>query len=826
MTEVKTASSHFRSPVWALVTLSALMAIMVCQHIFPGWSYVVKADGEFRLPDPDAYYHFRQAAYTLEHFPHLLRWEDLSFYPEMIRNDAAGLYDLALASLAKLVALFGIQPIRALWWVCLWFPPLCATAIMPMIYLLVRNQGTVALGLVMASWYVLLPGLTLGHVTLGICDHHVVEMFCGVLCILLLKRLVIRERETPSAWWRPAWGAALPLALFQFTWLGAPLFLVIFAVACFGQLAADVLSGVGARPMVRSGMRYWLAFFLLTGGAGTLCPDIIFLPDIWQATLVGTVTLLASLAAAGWFLDTPRIRIRPAVRLAILACGFAALAAAAYAVSPKIRELAAEGLGHKSLSVAENQIVTGRLYFGVTGLAGILGLFAPFTGAIFGAWRRPAWWIGVLPSLLFVAFWYRTYDYGYQGALHAILLSGYFFGSLWGTWNLSWRKPLSRGLNLALAATTVAVVLCGWPTHLTAPWWLDGDWYENSSGLPNDGWIEAMRWLRTATPSPPEPLAHPLPGQPPRGRVGVLTDWCDGNFVNTLAGRPSTSSRYPVADAMAPLFMTREDSVRATVLRGSTVANAVRYVALSPRTIGDFFYTHLETVGLKAKDYYGRASFLDRQGRQVGVPTLGPAYDSAFATRLLVQDGNGLSHFRLVFESRQRSFLRMTVYPGTKAVLPTATTLYREAQQTTASNDIGFGLWQEYRAYAYFGHLLAAVKIFEQVEGARIEGLAPPGSSVSLEIPLRLRTSGRGWRYRQTCSVGKDGRFQMTEPYATETIPESDVETTGPATLALESVPSVGTVQGSSKAVLTITELEVQRGDLVSWGGRIGRPGQ
>ena len=179
--------------IW--MTLAGLMLVMVVLRIFPGWFYLVRPDGEARLPDPDAYFHFRQAAYTLEHFPRLMRWDDFSFYPALQRNDAAGLYDLALAGLAKIVALSGMAPMRALWWVCLWFPPLCATAIMPFVYLLVRRQGTVAIGLVMALWYVLLPGLTLAHMTLGICDHHVLEMLFGVWCILLLQRLGARERE-------------------------------------------------------------------------------------------------------------------------------------------------------------------------------------------------------------------------------------------------------------------------------------------------------------------------------------------------------------------------------------------------------------------------------------------------------------------------------------------------------------------------------------------------------------------------------------------------------------------------------------------------------
>lgn len=799
------------------------MAIMVCLRIFPGWFYVVRPDGEFRLPDPDAHYHFRQAAYTLQHFPQISRWDDFSFYPGVLRDDAAGLYDLALAALAKIVALSGIEPMRALWWVCLWFPPLCATAIMPIVYLLVRRHGTIAIGLVMALWYLLLPGLTLANVTLGICDHHVVEMLFGVLCILLLQRLVVREREQPSAWWRPAWGAALPLAILQFTWLGGPLFLVIFGLTWFGQLAADVLAGSGARALVRAGVRYWLAFLIVTGAAGALLPDLIFLPHLWKGTLVGTVALLAVLAATGWYFEASRLSLRPPVRLALVAGSLAAAAVLLFSVSPALGQYLWQGFGPKSLLVAENQVVTPRFYFGVTGLAGILGLMAPVAGIVSGVWRRPAWWMGVLPSLFFLALWVRTYDYGYQGALHAVLLTGCFFGAIAVFPSREGARPRSRSVNLTVAACTVVVILCQQPAQWTAPWSVPGDWYETSSGLPSEGWIEAMRWMRTNTPAPPPLPAVIIPGQPPRGRVGVLTDWCDGQFVNTLAGLPATSSRYPVAQGMKPFFLPNEEAVRAAILRGSTVAAAVRHVALGPRTIGDAFLAHRDLVGFKPEDFYGRRTFVDGQGRSIGVPTLGPAYDAAFATRLLLEDGNGLAHFRLVFESRQQSFLRMTLEPRSTLIKPQASLVLNEAIRDAAIRDMRLGLWKENGESAYLGHLLAAVKIFEQVEGAKLEGRAPAGSTVVLRIPLRLRTSGRAWEYRQSCRVEADGRFRLTVPYGTEPAAGTDLEPTGQAFLTLESLPAVADgIQSSPKEILTIPESAVQQGDRVKWRGWLG----
>ena len=784
------------------------MVVMMGLRIFPGWSYVVRPDGEFRLPDPDAYFHFRQSIYTVQHFPRLLRWDDLSFYPSVLRNDAAGLYDLTLAGLAKLVALFGLDPLRALWWVCLWFPPLCATAILPLVYVLVRRQATLAIALMMALWYVLLPGLTLSHMTLGICDHHVVEMLTGVLCVLLLGRLVKRERERPTAWWRPAWGTALPLVLLQFTWLGGPLFAAIFGLAGLGQLAADVLAGSGAGASVRAGIRYWLAFLLLTGGAGVLCPGLVLVLNLWHATVVGAVGAIGGLAVTGWFFATPWLRLRPAPRLALGVGMLAVLAYLLITFSETVSTLVVVGLSHKPLTVAENQVVTARFYFGVTGLAGLLGLLAPLAGIVTGVWRRPAWWIAVLPSVFFIAIWWRSYDYGYEGALHAILLTGYFFGALATDLAPDRARRRGRYLRPALAVCTVAVVLCRWPAGWTAPWVLTGKWYETLSGLPSDGWVDAMRWLRTATPPPPPLPAVPVPGQLPRGRVGVLTDWDDGNFVNTLARRPATSSRFPTAERTAPLFLTTEAAVRAAILDDSTVAAAVRYVALAPETISQSFNTHRETIGLPAQDFLGQTTFVDGLGRVVEVPTLGRGYDDAFAVRLLVGDGAGFAHFRLVFESRQECFLRFIYYPRLNAIVPQASLLRTAALRALAVQDTALGLWPENGGSAYLGHVLAAVKIFEQVPGARLEGPAPPGATVVVTIPLRLHTSGRTWQYRQSRRAGTDGRFALTVPYATELAPGTDLDPVGPALLGLDGPPA-------RPETLVISEAAVQHGERV-----------
>lgn len=817
---IASTARGFLVPRWPWLVLCVLMGVMLCWRLLPGWDLLVRSDQEFRLAAPDAHYHFRQAANILQDFPHISREDDFSFYPAVMHDDAVGLYDLALATLANIGAVTGMDPMRALWWVCLLIAPLCATAILPLVYHLVRQQGGTAIGLVMALWYVLLPGATHGQMTIGICDHHVIEMLASVLCILQLKKLIELESTTPSTWWRPAWGAALPLALLQFTWLGGPIFLVIFGLAGLGQLIADVLAGVGARSVIRACIRHWLAFLILTGAGGLLFPSLIFLPYLWKATLVGTIGLLATFTLAGWFLETPRFPWRPSLRVLFGVVGALVLARIALVHSPIIQNYFWVGLGPKSTVVAENQIVTAEFYFGVTGLAGILGLLAPVLGIVCGAWRRPGWWIGVLPSLLFIGLWYRTYDYTYQGALHAVLLAGYFFGAA-GQGLTRLNPKVGRWLlHGLLGIGTAVVVYCSGPAGLTAPWRLDPEWYHTDSGMPSDGWIQAMRWLRNETPVPP-PRRNPVePGTLPRGQVGVLTDWTTGQFVNTLGERPATSSRYPVPEGMVPFFLRSENEVRQAGLRGSTVAAAVKYVAMDLSTMTHSFFAHRQLLGMTSDGFYGRTNFLNEAGRDIGVPTLGAAYDDAFATRLMVNDGDGYSHFRLVFESPQESFLRFTCDTQSQVIIPWHSVVRDERDRANIEELLRQGLWVEGGMDAYLGRLLAGVKLFEQVAGARVEGTAPPGSTVVLTTPLQLRTTGRTWEHTVSRQTEADGRFTLTTPYATEPAEYTDLHPRGPAVLHLasESIDSESQTD-ANRVMLTIPESAVQGGETVTWRG-------
>ena len=764
------ALSTDRKPTWIWIGLALLMLAVLATRVLPGWSYLVLEDGSLVLPENDPFYHFRHALYCLEHYPQLLRWDASSHFPAVQRSDAAGLYDLLLATLAWPLVAVGLAPAAALRWVCLLLPPLAMAGLIPLVFIRVRQAGGAGLGLVMALWALLLPGFGMPKTSLGFADHHLVEMVLGVVCIHLLIRLVLAERKTATArpWWQPAWVAALPLAAMQFSWLGASLWLPLLAVALIGQGVADVLHGGSMRPILRAAARYGLAFGIIVGTTGLVWPHGVLMPWLWQATLLGTVAALVALPAVGWWMETSRWRLNPATRLAAIAGGVAAGIAGVWWGWPSGQELLLKMVGRKSTLISENVAVTWLLYFQATGLAGILAWLAPLVGLFTAQGRRPGWWIGVLASSGFILLWMQTYDYGYQGSLHAVLLAGYVLAALWSA------RPAAR--QWLWAGSTALVALCVWPLRWTAPIWNPPAYYETGGLFATPAWQDAMTWMRDHTP---------VPSNPPTGRVGVLTDWPNGNLVNTLGQRPSTSAGYPEAEGLRPLLAFGEATARATSLRGSTVAKEVRYVALDAKGVAESFGASVQNAGLSQRNYVGQGSFRTANGQLITLPTLGRNYEATFAVQLMRHDGNGMAHFRLVYESRAVSLIHLRVNQTAQTFMAVAQPITdAEARQEIEARLTKTEAWKEGAEWRYQGQIIANVKLFEQVPGARLQGQADPGTLVTLSVPLRLRTSGRVWTYRQQVRANPEGKFEFTCPYSTEATFGQDIEATGPARLS------------------------------------------
>ena len=738
-----------------VAALALLGAAVFLLRIFPSWEFLAPGGDLIILPETDPYYHFRQALYTLKHFPSLMRWDADSRYPDVLRNDAAGLYDLLLATLAKAgMLLTGATPERALHWVCLFLPPAGAALLVPLVFGLVRRQTTLAIALIMALWCVLLPGDGLMRTSLGFCDHHVIEMVLSLLCIRGAMTALRLDATTDLPWWRPAWSAALPLALFFFTWLGAPLYLPIFALAFAGQVVADAVAGRDIGPTTRAAMRYWLAFLVFIGVAGLVVPSLIMHIRLWQGSLAGTALLLAAFPALQGYFKSQRLPLNAGAKAILAGVTLAAAGLAVLAFPGTMREAVHDLLARKSPVVQEHVVVTTRYFLMLTGLAGVLALLTPAAGVLTGAARKPGWWLAVLPSLLLVALWCRTFDYAYLGALHAVVLAGYFWGACDSAANTSRRRWLTRGL---LAGASVLVLAGALVPGGTVPLRPDRKMYAVPGFLPSAGWREAVRWLRS----------QPVPAS--RERAGALTDWPNGNLINTLAGWPSVSSRCPEAEPLNPLFMQTEEEARSAPLRGKSLAEVVRYVVLEPYIVSNYFNSYLAVTGIDP------SAFLDRQvlhhkGASLIRPGMTANFRHLLAWRLVHDNGDGLAHFRLVFESHAEVFTRLVYEPASGGFGYKTNVLTGAVQRDQVRQASLLGFWKEGASEAYDGEILPAVRIYEQVNGARLSGHASANAQVTASLELEMGSSGRRFQHSVSTRAGDDGRFTLTVPYSTNPV--------------------------------------------------------
>jgi len=779
--------------------LGGLLVLLLALRILPCWTVLTGTDGSPRFPDNDPYFHLRQALYCNAHFPQIQRWEDVSRYPERERNDAAGLYDLFLGGTAWLIAGARPSPITVQW-VCFLFPPLCMGGVLFVGYRLLRKNAGGALALLLASWLVFAPGDGVLRSTLGFCDHHVVEMLVGVTCILAWVRLLRAEIRTPLPWWRPAWGAALPFTLFHFTWLGGPIYILILALTAWVQVLAETASGNAPSPAARAATRLLGAHVIMAGLAGLLWPELPLNMRYHHGMLAGAVAIMAGLPLYAWLLARTGRRFSPATAAWTSLIATIAIVAGAWLASIQVRWFAAMLLTPKSLLVAEDVPVTWGYYFYLTGLPGMLLLTAPVVMLLTKAWRQPLWLAASVPSWLLVALWAQTRDYGYQAALHAVLAAGPVLAVL----GAHMPKLIGKKIIAAfLAIFTLMQIALAWPLRVTAPLWLDPQALLETGFFANDGWIEAAAWWKRQPP--PETWAGTAKPNLPRGRIGVLSDWTTGDLVNTLTVWPAVSSRYPEAEGLRPLFSFGEEAVRALPLRGSTVADSVGYVLVEPRLLGGYLPNHLKTLDLDIVDFVKFRSLKTSRGT-LPVPVANWRLEGSFASRLLRDDGQGLSHFRLVFESRQEGVLYKLFEPESGSLERPITLISNAKDRARWFSVLAQDSWFEGDSVAYDGQILPLVKVFQQVAGATLVGNARPNASVVATLDLRVNTTGRTFRYQKAVRSDINGLFHLTLPYSNEQTPGSDIS---PA-------PTWTLQTGTISHPFSLLEKQVINGDTVS----------
>ncbi|MDP2844766.1 MAG: hypothetical protein Q8N79_01655, partial [Candidatus Methanoperedens sp.] len=218
---------------------------------------------------------------------------------------------------------------------------------------------------------------------------------------------------------------------------------------------------------------------------------------------------------------------------------------------------------------------------------------------------------------------------------------------------------------------------------------------------------ESFKWLRDNSPPTSYYYAPENPAE-----YGVMSWWNYGNWILYISQRPVVANNFQTGIDDAAHFLTEPDEQAAN---GILDKRKVRFIITDAQMLKLKFKSIAMLAGKNPDDYYGTSD--EAPIRSVNAENKN--FFAAMLSRLHVFDGDGLVHYRLIYESN-----------------------------TTAikSPDIKY------------------VKIFEYVPGAAISGKASDGD---IKITLNVITNqGRTFVYSQHVTA-RNGRYKLKVPYST-----------------------------------------------------------
>ena len=175
--------------------LILIVALWVLARLFPAASIVFSNPADPVLLGNDPWYHLHHTRASLANYPSILRWDTGAFYPDGTTSDASGLYNLGMATVAKIL---GAEPgdESILTTIVALSPVVLGMFSLVFLFLLIREIAGLAVALLAASFRVLLPGEELFRTVAGFGDQHAAEI---TLTTLILWLMVRYARGTPRS---------------------------------------------------------------------------------------------------------------------------------------------------------------------------------------------------------------------------------------------------------------------------------------------------------------------------------------------------------------------------------------------------------------------------------------------------------------------------------------------------------------------------------------------------------------------------------------------------------------------------------------------------
>jgi dolichyl-diphosphooligosaccharide--protein glycosyltransferase len=398
---------------------------------------------------------------------------------------------------------------------------------------------------------------------------------------------------------------------------------------------------------------------------------------------------------------------------------------------------------------------------------------------------------------------------------------------------------MSRPMQIACVA---AVLLLVFPGNVVASQRTAPGWAQANIDTPDGDlvlWFRGLNWMRENTPDAGVDLGLVV-AKPPEGTLydypattyGVLSWWDYGHWIETTALRPPVANPFQQAAPFASAWFTERDPVIAEKKLDDWAQGKgpIRYVWIDDEMATGKFgaITVWAHNANSSRDQWTEGEYLthkdyreDTTGQSRSLFTPGPEYTESMMGRLYDRDGDGLGHYRLVWEDPSYEVIgSFTDADGNirnacfhEAVpsrscpigldLATAATYQPGTLKTFASDAKGYDII-----------IASRLKLFERVPGAHLIGSAPPGATVSAAVNVNVANEGvtRPFRHAETAIADAAGKFDIVFPYSTVgAVPPSQ----GGTNVLVKPTSQVLVDNGQETVLMDVPDGAVLHGDVV-----------
>lgn len=751
-----------------LLLFILLLALTVRLWVFP----VVFSNGNITLLGADTYYHARRILATVPQFPNALAFDSYLDFPYGENIGWPPLYDQFIALVALIIG-FGKPSFYTIEATTAIVPLVFGVFTVLLVFLISEKLFDWRVGLMSAGIFAITPA----HVYvsfLGYADHHVAETLLSTAAylffIIALKSLQknnisfgnLRASILKNSLFPALTGVALALSIF--TWDGAPIFVGLIGMYIPIQFVIDRKFERSSDYLVITGGAAFLVSLLiitpvaLSGGRGFEIYS--YLPTLFHVGFLTVFFFLCVLLGA-----MQKMQFKKWWHyLLLLMLIFAAAVSSLEFFSPQFYQSTANGI---------------RYLFGGGILATIqeaVPLFNTPAGGftLDNVWR--AYTLSFFVALFaFVYFIVKTIreKYSFEAvfliiwtsivlvltilqqrfiyllAVNVAIFSAYFviaaakpFASEREKETTKKKRKVQRKSNSTFSKELIVVLLL--LVLISAPdIAVIKSMATEDIAAPDADLQESFEWLREN--SPPTSYYY-TPDKP--AEYGVMSWWDYGNWILYISQRPVVANNFQTGIDDAAHFLTEPDEEAANEILSK---RKVRFIITDAKMLKLKFQSIAMFAGKNPDYYYGTQEPSD-SGPIRSINNENRNFFATMLSKLHVFDGDGLSHYRLIYESK--------------------TTAIRNP-------DIQY------------------VKIFEYVPGATISGKTDGDVKITANI---MTNQGRTFVYTQR-AIAKNGRYEIKVPYSTREY-KYGTKSLGDYTIQNANVSKV----------VPITELDVQEG--------------